>query len=100
MLLDEGLAFGARFPTGLRAFVTPYVDIFRREDFDDFIENVIDEIVGFWVSGTEHVVTHAPNAPYSIRASSATQFGVGRECTEHVAGRSISGMMVMWRSAA
>ena len=62
------------------------MDIFRREDFDDFIENVIDEIVGFWVSGTEHIVTHAPNAPYSIRASCATQFGIGGERTEHVAG--------------
>ena len=82
--LDACLTLRTGFPLHLRTLVTPYVDVFRRENLDDFGQYVLDELDGLVVSGTQYVVRNAPLGPYLIRTAGTTQFRISGQCSLHV----------------
>ena len=50
-LADAGLAAGAFLPTFLWALVTSYMDIFRREDINEFRQYAFQKIEGALFAG-------------------------------------------------
>ena len=83
--LDACLAFRTTLPSRLRTLVASYVNIFRGEDFHDFIEDIVNEFQGFVVAGAKDILADTPGAPYIVRTSCASQFGIGSKGSEHMA---------------
>ena len=81
---DEGLTLGTLLPTVLGTFVTPDVYIGGGEDFSHLVEHIVDEFVGFRVTGTEHIVGHAPELAHLVGAAGASQLGIGCQGRDHV----------------
>ena len=65
--LDARLTFRAFFPTYLRALVSSYMDIFRREKVCDLGKHVLNELEGLFISRAEDIISDSPHRPDLIR---------------------------------
>ena len=59
-LLDTLLAVWTDLPAILRALIPSDMDIFAREERNDFLEDVLDELKGGLLTGTENVIFDTP----------------------------------------
>ena len=82
--LDTCLTFRTFFPTGLRTFVTTYMDVFRREEFHDFSKYIFDELQHVIITCTKYIVRYTPLSPYFVRATGTTEFRISVQSSLHV----------------
>ena len=82
--LDTCLALRSTLPTHFRAFVTADMDIFAGEKRCDFIENILQELERFFLSGTQYDVFYPPDDTRCGRFALARQFGICGDCSQLV----------------
>ena len=82
--LDLGLTLRAGLPTGLRTFVSSYMDIFIREELTYFCQDIFQESIYSLISCTEHIVGNAPARPDFIRAAGTSQLGICSQGGKHM----------------
>ena len=76
----------AGLPTHAGGLITANVDILAREKLHHLVEHILDKLQRVVFANTQDVIGNAPHTPHLIGASSATQLGIGGQCTQHVAG--------------
>ena len=81
------LAMRACLPADFRTFVSSDVDIFRREEFADFCENILKKLHGLLPADTQHIICYAPTSPYVIWATCTSVFRICCKSSKHVAGK-------------
>ena len=53
------------------------MDVFRGEQFDDLTQDILQELHGLLVTGTDHIVRDTPFTTYFIRTTRTSQFRIG-----------------------
>ena len=84
-VLDALLASWALLPADSWRLVSANVDILAREQLHHFVKYVLDKLQCLVLADAQDVVGNTPLAPDFIRTTCASQFGIGRQCAQHVA---------------
>ena len=74
----------AGFPTGFRALVATYMEIFAREERHHFLEDIIQEMEHQFLTRTHHDVLNTPNHSWSPLFSLTGQFWISSNSRHHV----------------
>ena len=82
--LGTCLALRTLFPSYFRTFVTTHMDIFRREDFNQFSIYILEEFQYLIISGTKHVFRYSPLSPYFVRTTGTTQLRISGKGSLHM----------------
>ena len=81
---DASLTARTFFPAYFRALVAADVDVLRREQVDDFVQHIADELHSAVVAHAKHLVAYAPLRPHVVRTARAAQMRIGSQCGAHV----------------
>ena len=81
---DTCLTFRTFLPSYLRTFVTTYMDILWREDFNQFAIYIFQEFQNLIVAGTKYIIGYSPLSPNFIRSTGTTQFRISGKGSQHV----------------
>ena len=80
-----GLAVGTLLPTVLRTLVATDVDVVRREDVHNLVDNVLGKLQCLGLAGTHNLIYNAEVLAYLVRTAGAAEVVVGCKGSLHVA---------------
>ena len=83
---DTFLTERTRFPAFARRFIPADVNIFRRKEFENFGQHILQESERRLFADAQNVLAHAPRPHHFIRTSGAPEPGISRQCRHGMTG--------------